>query len=360
MINKMHINRNFWAGKNVLITGHTGFKGSWLSLLLSECGANLSGISLSPDSRRLLFTELLINDRFQHELIADIRDLDAITGFVDLCSPDIVFHLAAQPLVRDSYRDPLKTWTTNVIGSLHILESLRSLDHRCGVVMVTTDKVYENQEWDYGYRETDRLGGKDPYSASKASSELAIQSWQYSFCGHDSHQHSHLSIATARAGNVIGGGDWALERIVPDLVNSLSKSQPLEVRNPNSVRPWQHVLDPLSGYIVLAESLYNNVSLHPEAFNFGPNIYGHLSVAELVNECMRHWNGTWISSEAPSGFHESNLLRLQTGKAWSKLRWKPTWDFPTTVERTMNWYRRHSAGISALSCCLDDLSSFFD
>jgi len=246
------INPAFWAGKRVLVTGHTGFKGSWLSLWLSQLGAEVSGVGLEPDTIPNLFSQLQLEKRMQHNWIADIRDLQALINLVTICQPQIVFHLAAQPLVRRSYRDPIGTWATNVQGCLHLLEGLKLLEHECTVVMVTTDKVYENQEWDYGYREVDKLGGHDPYSASKAAAELAINSWRKSFCGSETHQTPYLAIATARAGNVIGGGDWAEDRIIPDAIRALEVGQIIPVRNPGSTLPWKNVLEPLGGYLLLA------------------------------------------------------------------------------------------------------------
>ena len=244
----------FWAGRRVLLTGHTGFKGSWLALWLSELGARVTGVGLEPDTTPNLFGQLELVGRLERHHIADIREAHALVEIAKACQPQVVFHLAAQPLVRRSYQDPLGTWATNVQGSLHMLEALKPLQHPCAVVMVTTDKVYENQEWAYGYRESDRLGGHDPSSASKAAAELAIASWRASFCGTAPHQSPHLAIATARAGNVIGGGDWAADRIVPDAMRALAAGKPIAVRNPTATRPWQHVLEPLGGYLRLAEA----------------------------------------------------------------------------------------------------------
>jgi CDP-glucose 4,6-dehydratase len=234
--------RAFWASRRVLVTGHTGFKGSWLALWLSELGAKVTGVGLEPDTEPNLFGQLELARRLERHHIADIREPQALAEIVEACQPEVVLHLAAQPLVLRSYADPLGTWATNVQGSLHLLEALKPLQHPCAVVMVTTDKVYENQEWNYGYRENDRLGGHDPYSASKAAAELAIACWRSSFCGTAPHQTPYLRIATARAGNVIGGGDWAADRIVPDAMRALAARQPIPVRNPAATRPWQHVI----------------------------------------------------------------------------------------------------------------------
>ena len=258
------INSSFWYKKRVLLTGHTGFKGSWLLLWLQQLGAQVFTFSLHPESKPNLFESLLSvtppGNNWSHH-IGDITDFKSVSSIVSLAQPDVVIHLAAQPLVRRSYEDPLGTWSTNLMGSRHLLEALKSLTHPCAVVMVTTDKVYENREWLHGYRETDRLGGHDPYSASKAGAEIAIHSWRSSFCGDGIHQTPNLRIATARAGNVIGGGDYAQHRIVPDCMRALISGEPIIIRNPKATRPWQHVLEPLSGYLRLSEVLLMTVIL---------------------------------------------------------------------------------------------------
>ena len=280
---------DFWRGRKVLLTGHTGFKGSWLTLWLLSLGAEVWGYALTPGPGRALFTDLALDQdtkdvgwgHFRHGL-GDVCDPQALSQWVEEAQPQVVLHFAAQPLVRRSYRDPLGTWATNVQGSLNLLEALKPLERPCAVVMVTTDKVYANREWDYGYREEDRLGGHDPYSASKAAAELAIASWRASFCGRDAHQTPHLTIATARAGNVIGGGDWAEDRIVPDAMRSLAAGKAIPVRRPEATRPWQHVLEPLGGYLLLAEKLAMAGHAYASAFNFGPALEANRSVRELV------------------------------------------------------------------------------
>lgn len=356
----MILNTSFWSGRRVLITGHTGFKGSWLTLWLSQLGAEVWGYSLLPDDDTSLFYGLslckVIND-VRHQY-ADIRDLQVLQQFVSQAQPQIVFHLAAQPLVRKSYTDPLGTWSTNVQGSLNLMEALKSLSHDCSVVMVTTDKVYANNEWDYGYREEDRLGGLDPYSASKAAAELAISSWRQSFCGDGAHQTPYILIATARAGNVIGGGDWSRDRIVPDLIRSLKAGLSLPVRNPEATRPWQHVLEPLSGYLLLAESLATKGDEFCTAFNFGPTLDSNKSVKALINAALDYWPGTWHCPKTVAGPHEAGRLHLQTDKAYHQLGWKPLWPFSTTVERTISWYKAVCSGNSVLDCCLCDIELY--
>lgn len=354
-------NAAFWAGKRVLLTGHTGFKGSWLLLWLQQLGAEVWGYALEPDPQPNLFRELAQArpaGEGWHHTIGNLADLATLKQLVQEAQPDVVLHLAAQPLVRLSYADPLGTWATNVMGSLHLLEALRPLQHTCAVVMVTTDKVYENREWPYGYREPDRLGGHDPYSASKAGAELAIASWRASFCGSASHQTPHLRIATARAGNVIGGGDWAADRIVPDAIRSLARGEAIPVRNPRATRPWQHVLEPLAGYLRLAEALAEDDSPPCEAFNFGPSLASNRPVVELVDTILRHWPGKWLDQSDPSAPHEANLLHLQIDKAQHRLGWQPRWDFATTLAHTVNWYRETLSGASALDKCLADLTAY--
>ncbi len=351
----------FWSGKRVLITGHTGFKGSWLLLWLQQLGAEVWGYALEPEPQANLFRELRKArppGKNWHHSVGDLANLAALRQLVDEAQPDVALHLAAQPLVRLSYADPLGTWKTNVMGSLNLLEALRPLRHACAVVMVTTDKVYENREWPYGYREPDRLGGHDPYSASKAGAEIAIGSWRSSYCGVASHQTPHLRIATARAGNVIGGGDWAADRIVPDAIRSLSKGDVIPVRNPRATRPWQHVVEPLAGYLRLAEALLEDENPPCEAFNFGPTMASNRSVSELVETILKHWPGQWIDVSEPGAPHEANLLNLQIDKAQLKLGWRPRWDFGTTLEHTVRWYRDNLSGASALNKCLEDLKNY--
>ena len=353
--------RSFWRGRRVLLTGHTGFKGSWLLLWLLELGAEVWGYALeaepAPNLFRLLEPDLSARPGFRQR-IADLADTAALADWVLEAQPQVVLHLAAQPLVRRSYEDPLGTWATNVMGSLQLLEALRPLRHPCAVVMVTTDKVYENREWLHGYRETDRLGGHDPYSASKAAAEIAVASWRDSFCGPASHQTPHLAIATARAGNVIGGGDWAANRIVPDAIRALAAGQPIAVRNPGATRPWQHVLEPLGGYLRLAEALA--LDLHPpcEAFNFGPSLESNRPVRELVKTILQQWPGTWDDQSDPAAPHEASLLHLQIDKAYHRLGWTPRWGYQDTITRTVGWYREVHQGADAKESCLWDLQAY--
>lgn len=360
------INAEFWRGRRVLLTGHTGFKGSWLALWLLELGAEVYGLALAPGlgeaPAQSLFLALDLKERLrgkQHQF-GDIRDPAAIRTAVVTAQPQVVLHLAAQPLVRQSYSDPSGTWSTNVQGTLQLLEALRSLEHPCSVVLVTTDKVYANREWEWGYREEDRLGGHDPYSASKAAMELLVSSWRSSFCGNASHQTRQLAIATARAGNVIGGGDWAVDRIVPDAMRALALGKPIAVRNPIATRPWQHVLEPLAGYLKLAQQLSADPHLHSRAYNFGPAIEANRPVWQLVEQLLLHWPGAsgWCDRSDPDAPHEAGLLHLVADRAREQLGWTPCWDFTITAARTATWYHQVHEGKKPLHCCLDDLQAY--
>lgn len=322
-----------FRGKGVFVTGHTGFKGAWLSEWLLALGARVTGYALSPPTEPSLFEQLGLAKRIEKHIVADINDATAVRSAIEAVQPDYVFHLAAQPLVRESYRNPLATFSTNVLGTAHLLEALRSLTKPCAAVIVTTDKCYENREWGYGYRENDPLGGRDPYSASKAAVELVTGSYRASFFSEGS-----VRIASARAGNVIGGGDWAADRIVPDCVRALQKRKPIAVRNPAAIRPWQHVLDPLSGYLWLAVRLSQDPSL-ASAFNFGPGHDANRTVSELVEEALRHWPGKWEDQSDPRAPHEAKLLQLSTDKAHAELGWAPAWNFREAIAETFDWYR---------------------
>ena len=331
-----------YRGKKVFVTGHTGFKGSWLCEWLLMLGANVRGFSLPPEEPSL-FSQLHLASRLTHE-IGDIRNPGALAAAIRDFQPDYVFHLAAQALVRASYDKPVETFETNAIGTLHLLEALRPLQNSSAAVFVTTDKCYENREWLHGYREEDKLGGKDPYSASKAMAELVIASCRASFFT----SPGAARIASARAGNVIGGGDWALDRIVPDAMRALEKGQPIPVRNRHATRPWQHVLEPLGGYLLLAMRLKDNPEAHLRSpFNFGPWTNSNRPVGELVEEILKHWPGTWLDQSDPVAPHEAHLLHLSIDKAYHVLGWHPVWDFETTIAKTVEWYRRQASGEEA-------------
>lgn len=322
-----------FCGRSVLLTGHTGFKGSWLTLLLQALGARVTGIALPPESRPSHW-ELLGLDIEEHRL--DIRDAGAVHRAVAAARPEVVFHLAAQSLVRRSYREPLETWSTNVSGTANLLEACRGVSTVRAIVVVTTDKVYESQEWPWGYRETDRLGGRDPYSASKAAAELVAGSYRASFF-----QGEGVSlVATARAGNVIGGGDWSDDRLIPDLVRGLREGKPALIRFPNSTRPWQHVLDPLSGYLRLSQLLLDGSCAFADAWNFGPDPEGNRTVREMLDRLQHHWPAvSWRIDQDPQP-HESSLLYIDASKARKELGWRPVYSFEDSVRLTAGWYRK--------------------
>jgi CDP-glucose 4,6-dehydratase len=321
---------SFWAGKRVLVTGHTGFKGAWLAELLLGRGARVFGLALPPEGAPSLFDQLQLARRIDHA-IADLRDPGAVTARVRAVDPDAVFHLGAQSLVRRSYRQPVETWATNVMGTLHLLAALQTLGRPVPTVIVTTDKVYENREWVHGYREADPLGGHDPYAASKAAAEIAVASWRSSF--------PDLMLATARAGNVIGGGDWAEDRILPDLARAFAAGLPLRLRNPDSTRPFQHVLEPLTGYLMLAERLAGGEARWQSAWNFGPEPGDVRSVAELVSAARAIWPGTVQDASGGDAPHEAGRLALTIDKARHELGWRPRWDIGRGLAETVGWYR---------------------
>lgn len=356
-------NMNFWTNKKVFITGHTGFKGTWLILFLEKLGAKICGYSLDPDPSPNLYRDIFgISKRSILDLRGNILNKIELKKKIKEFQPEIVFHLAAQPLVRESYKNPSLTWETNLIGTLNLLESLRDLDDKCSVIIITTDKVYKNKEWFYGYRENDELGGIDPYSASKACTEILVNSWRKSFCGKATFQKENIKVVTARAGNVIGGGDWAKDRIIPDFIKSVKNNNPIRIRNPNSKRPWQHVLDPLGGYLMLAKNIHEERKNYnyETAYNFGPNISSNKTVLELVKEINKIWKCDYIKNENLDDFHESKNLSLCIEKAYSELNWYPIWDFKQTIEKTINWYKDVSEGSDPYKRCLSDLESYLN
>lgn len=341
---------NCFNGKTVLVTGHTGFKGSWLVSWLKKLGARVVGIALDPSAEISHFTVAHIAADMT-DLRIDIRDRSALEGAIVKAQPDFVFHLAAQALVRSAYAAPVETWQTNVLGTLHVLEALRKLTRPCVAVIITSDKCYDNVEWVWGYRETDAMGGADPYSASKGAAELAIRSHIKSYFPKDT---SNVRIASARAGNVIGGGDWAPDRIVPDCVLAWSQKDSVQLRNPRSTRPWQHVLEPLGGYLTLAAALVENPELHGESFNFGPPSHQNHSVLELVQQMALHWAQVrWEDvSHDNKGPYESGLLKLNCDKALHYLGWEAVLGFEETVRLTAEWYRAYyeePEGIAAVT-----------
>lgn len=330
---------NCYQNKTVLVTGHTGFKGSWLSTWLDELGANVIGLSNDIPSIPSNFVVSALGDTI-HDHRLNIQDSEAVKELVQRTQPDFVFHLAAQALVLPSYKNPIETMATNAMGSVNLLDALRILEKPVAAVMITSDKAYDNVEWVWGYRETDRLGGKDPYSASKGMAELAIRSYVDSFFRDP---ESTVRIGVTRAGNVIGGGDWAVDRIVPDCMKSWSINEVVDVRSPEATRPWQHVLEPLSGYLVLGAKLSTNQALNGEAFNFGPPAHQNHSVRELINEMSLHWDAVrWNDiSQSQQHLHEAGLLKLNCDKALFDLEWQSTLKFEETVRMTVEWYKHY-------------------
>ena len=334
----MQNSKNF-SGKKILITGHTGFKGTWLSIWLKQLGANVHGVSFNIPSNPSHFTATNLSTKIEDHRL-DVRDGKSITALVKKIQPDFVFHLAAQALVRPSYESPIETITTNAIGTANVLDALRDLNKPVVAIMITSDKAYDNVEWVWGYRETDRLGGKDPYSASKGMAELVIRTYVESFFNS---KDSNVRVGITRAGNVIGGGDWATDRIVPDCMQAWSLSKTVDIRSPNATRPWQHVLEPLSGYLTLAISLSQNSKYHGEAYNFGPSSNQNYPVSELIDEMAKYWDSVrWNDiSESQGLVHEASLLKLNCDKALFDLQWQPTMQFSDTVKMTVEWYKHY-------------------
>jgi CDP-glucose 4,6-dehydratase len=326
------ISPSFWHSKKVLVTGHTGFKGSWLSLWLQTMGADLCGVALPPPTEPSLFAQAKVADGMRHQL-ADVRDFEEIKKIFQSFQPDIVLHLAAQPLVRESYKAPIATYSTNVMGTVHVLEASRRTKSVRAVINVTTDKCYENREWVWGYRENEPIGGHDPYSSSKGCSELVSAAYRKSFF-----EDAEIQVATARAGNVIGGGDWARDRLIPDIIKSIQENIPVKIRNPNAIRPWQHVLEPLSGYLLLAEGLYNKKDGMSGAWNFGPRDEDAQNVQWVANELSKKMGQSPIFLPDPKNHpHEANFLKLDISKAKNKLGWEPRWSLNTALNKIVDW-----------------------
>lgn len=344
-----------YRGRRVFVTGHTGFKGSWLVALLQEMGAEVGGYALAPNTEPSHFELLGLADKMQ-SVIGDVCDLDLLSRSLQDFAPEIVFHLAAQPLVRKSYLDPVETFRSNVLGATHLLEAVRQTSSVQALVFITSDKAYENVEWVWGYRETDRLGGQDPYSASKGAAEIVYSSFDRSFFAH----RSKFASAVARAGNVIGGGDWSADRIVPDCVRALRAGQPIKLRNPNATRPWQHVLEPLSGYILLGERLLNAPEQAKGAWNFGPSTYEVRTVQNVAEAIIQHLGTGQIEVvESKNQPHEAQLLQLNCDKAHQHLKWRPRWGVDKTLEATASWYSAYLKGADVSAITLGQIGEYF-
>ena len=347
----------------VLVTGHTGFKGAWLSIWLTRLGARVVGYSLEPPTTPNLFDSCGLRDQLR-DIRDDIRDTERLISVIEEVRPDFIFHLAAAPLLLDSYENPVETFDVNVMGTVSILEAVRRSGWSCSIIAVSTDKCYSNREWEYAYRENDLLGGRDPYSASKAAMEIAVTSFRESFFTQLARKGGSVRLASARAGNVLGGGDWAANRIVPDAVRALQSKQVLTVRSPNAVRPWQHVLEPLSGYLALGSALSRNGGeTFAAAWNFGPHSSRMFTVTDLVERVIYVWgSGTWVANPWANGQHEARMLRLSIDKASLRLGWRPVWDFEETVRRTVKWYASYLSGpqdrTAVYNLCVDDISAY--
>lgn len=338
---KKDVLQRTYSGKKVFLTGHTGFKGSWMLQMLHLLGAEVKGYALAPETEEDLY-HLIEGDSLCESVLSDIRDKEALEQAILDFQPDFIFHLAAQPLVRLSYEFPSDTFAVNAIGTAYVLDAVRLLEKPCTVVLITTDKVYENKEWVYPYRETDQLGGYDPYSASKACAELVISSYTRSFFHPDKYGQHQKAIASTRAGNVIGGGDWAKDRIIPDIVRALRIGEPVTVRNPNAVRPWQHVLEPVAGYLLLGAKLAQDHSTYGGAWNFGPLAGDNSRVEELVQSALHVWgSGDYDKPELKNQPHEAGLLKLDISKAQNVLGWNPKYNSAQAIERTISWYKTY-------------------
>jgi CDP-glucose 4,6-dehydratase len=350
----MTINSDFWRSKRVLLTGHTGFKGSWLSLWLQSLGAQVHGLALEPPTSPNLFTVAQVEAGMASHTIGDIRDLRTVQTAMQVAQPDIVIHMAAQPLVRLSYAEPVETYATNVMGTVHMLEAARSTPSVKAIVVVTTDKCYDNKEWVWGYREDEPMGGHDPYSNSKGCAELVTSAYRNSFL-----KVQGKAVATARAGNVIGGGDWAVDRLVPDILRALELNKPVAIRNPHATRPWQHVLEPVGGYLTLAEHLYTKGQAYAEGWNFGPKEEDAQPVQWIVEHMVSSWgNGPSWQQDGGVHPHEANYLKLDISKAKARLSWQPRWPLATSLELITTWHQAYLANDDMKKLCLAQIHKY--
>jgi CDP-glucose 4,6-dehydratase len=343
----------FWHGKRVFLTGHTGFKGSWLSLWLQSMGARVHGFALPPPTSPALYDAARVGEDMT-SVIGDVRDYAAVLAAMEQARPDIVIHMAAQPLVRYSYQAPVETYATNVMGTVHVLEAVRQVGTARAVVNVTTDKCYENKEWVWGYREDEPMGGHDPYSNSKGCSELVTSAYRKSFL-----DAAGIGLGSARAGNVIGGGDWAADRLVPDILRACERKEPVLIRNPHAIRPWQHVLEPLSGYLLLSERLYQEGGKWAEGWNFGPKPDDARPVQWIVERMVAAWGegASWVFDGATHP-HEASYLKLDISKAGSRLGWQPRWDLSCTLDRIVEWHQAWLAGADVKKLCLAQIAAY--
>ena len=354
----MVIDPAFWRGRRVLLTGHTGFKGSWLALWLQSMGARVSGLALAPATKPSLF-ELARVGAGMESTLADIRDLDAVRRQVEASAPEIVLHLAAQSVVRLSYQEPVETYATNVMGTVHVLEAVRGCAATRAVVIVTSDKCYENREWEWGYRESDPMGGHDPYSSSKGCAELVTAAYRASFFGPLAQARHPASVASARAGNVIGGGDWTRDRLIPDIMRAIADKRPVVIRNPAAVRPWQHVLEPLAGYLLVAQRLAEQGDAFAEPFNFGPAYDDCRPVRWIVERLAQAWgpDAKWEIDSRPQP-HEAGFLKLDSSRATARLGWRPRWDLARALRAIVDWHKAHISGADMRSVVLGQIDEY--
>jgi CDP-glucose 4,6-dehydratase len=347
------MSRGFWRGRRVFVTGHTGFKGGWLSLWLADMGAEVHGYALPPPTKHSFYTETGLSGRIASETIADLRAAGQLASAMSRAKPEVVFHLAAQPLVRYSYEAPLETFEVNVIGTANLLEMARRVEDVRAVVVITTDKCYENRDWVWPYRENDQLGGYDPYSSSKACAELVTATYRRSFF-----DAVGIGLATARAGNVIGGGDWATDRLLPDFLRAMDAGETLAIRSPSATRPWQHVLEPLAGYLMLAEKLYANGTAFAEAWNFGPREEDARSVQWIVESLCRRFERASYQIEGAPQPHEAATLRLDSSKAGTRLDWHPRWSLETALSQTLQWHQAWRQGHDMIDVSLKQIYGY--
>ena len=353
------MNSAFWSGRKVLVTGHTGFKGSWLCMWLDHLGADVVGYALEPPTQPSLFVAASVARCLQMSAHGDVRDLEPLSALIRSQQPDVIFHLAAQSVVRSSYDDPLETYSTNVLGTATLFQAIRGAGRRLSVVNVTTDKVYRNHEWIWGYRENDELGGRDPYSNSKACAELVTEAFRESYFPASALAQHGVALASARAGNVIGGGDWTRDQLIPDIIRAFTSGRPVQIRQPNSTRPWQHVLDCLSGYIMLAEKLSADGATYSTAWNFGPRSSDVKAVAWIADFLVRAWGGgaSW-AIDGGAHPHEARSLRLDSSNAMEVMGWTPRLDLPRALDWTAKWYKALNAGDSARELCLQQIKEY--
>ena len=349
----------FWKDRRVFLTGHTGFKGGWLSLWLCSMGAKVVGYSLPPNTNPSLFEVADVAGGLEKSHLADVRDYEKLREAMAAARPEVVIHMAAQPLVRYSYANPVETYATNVMGTVHVLECVRHTPTVRAALMVTTDKCYDNKEWPWGYRENEPMGGHDPYSSSKGCAELVVSAYRESYFSLKKYDHHQLALASARAGNVIGGGDWSIDRLIPDAIRAFEAGEPLIIRNPWATRPWQHVLEPLSGYLVLSQALFQKGCEYASPWNFGPFDEGTQTVEEVVNLLIKNWpsNAMWAQdvSEQP---HEAHLLKLDCSKAHQLLKWRPRWSLQKSIDQIVQWQSAYQQKSNMRDICMQQISNY--